>query len=164
MEERAQRESKGVSERTGKIEADYTSALQAIDLIIERASREKLDTEEAQLRFLCYWWSKTYSRPLKDPLLQSYTLEELYYEFKEHSEREKAAKERVEQEADNIEQAKYDEAAAWAEAEEKKESTLKEGPIDWQPSDEDKSWMEDQIRSGKEIYGEDFGEDINEDF
>ena len=41
---------------------------------------------------------------------------------------------------------------------------MSEGTIEWQPSHEDKAWMDDQIRSGKEIYGEDFGEDINEDF
>jgi hypothetical protein len=101
-------------------------------------------------------------------LLQSYTLEELYYEYKEHSEREKAAKERVEQEADNIDKAKEDEALAWAEAEEKREAeSLKSDPDikpEWSPTPEDKAWMENQIKQGKELYGEDFGEDINEDF
>lgn len=135
---------------------------------MERAAREELNSEAAQIRFLSYWWSKTYSRPLKDPLLQSYTLEELYYEYKEHSEREKAAKERVEQEADNIDKAKEDEALAWAEAEEKREAeSLKSDPDikpEWSPTPEDKAWMENQIKQGKELYGEDFGEDINEDF
>lgn len=27
------------------------------------------------------WWSKTYKRPLKDPILLSYTFEELLYEY-----------------------------------------------------------------------------------
>lgn len=27
------------------------------------------------------WWSRTYNRPLKDPLLLSYTFEELLYEY-----------------------------------------------------------------------------------
>lgn len=105
---------------------------------------------------------------MKDPLLQSYTLEELYYEYKEHFEREKAAKERVEQEADNIDKAKEDEALAWAEAEEKREAeNLKSGGSngsEWSPTPEDKAWMEDQIKQGREMFGEDFGEDINEDF
>lgn len=142
------------------------SALEAIDAIVERAAREPLDNEAAQLRFLSFWWSKTYSRPFKDPLLKEYTLEELYYEYREHIEREKASKERTEQEADNIEKAKEDEALAWAEAEEKREaeSSLKQGQVDWIPTEQDKAWMEEQLRQGKELYGEDFGEDISEDF
>jgi len=125
-----------------------------------------LDSEAAQLRFLSFWWSKTYSRPLKDPLLKEYTLEELYYEFRQFYEREKATKERVEQEADNIEKAKEDDALAWAEAEEKKElqqsgnQTLPQ----WQPNEQDRAWMDEQLKQGKELYGEDFGEDIDEDF
>ncbi len=125
-----------------------------------------MDSEAAQLRFLSFWWSKTYSRPLKDPLLKEYTLEELYYEFRQFYEREKATKERVEQEADNIEKAKEDDALAWAEAEEKKElqqsgnQTLPQ----WQPNEQDRAWMDEQLKQGKELYGEDFGEDIDEDF
>lgn len=94
----------------------------------------------------------------------SYTLEELYYEYKEHSEREKAAKERTEQEADNIEKVKEDEALAWAEAEEKREAQQQNKDAEWIPTPEDKAWMEDQIKQGKEAFGDDFGEDINEDF
>lgn len=106
---------------------------------------------------------------MKDPILQSYTLEELYYEFKEHSEREKASKERVEQEADKIEQDKTDEALDWAEAEEKREASAVSKNADtrspdWQPTDEDRKWMEDELRKAKEMYGDDFGEDVNEDF
>lgn len=142
------------------------SALNCIDLIVEQVSRESLDNEAAQLRFLQFWWSKTYSRPLKDPLLKEYTLEELYYEFKQYSEREKASKERVEQEADNIDKEKIDEALAWAEAEEKKEleANKDKSNSDWKPTEEDKKWMEDQLQQAKEIYGENFGEDISEDF
>ncbi len=142
------------------------SALEAIDAIVEKAARESLDNEAAQLRFLSFWWSKTYSRPLKDPLLQEYTLEELYYEYREHIEREKASKERTEQEADNIEKAKEDEALAWAEAEEKKEAedASKENRPEWLPTEQDKTWMEEQLKQGKELYGEEFGEDISEDF
>lgn len=139
------------------------SAIEAVDAIVERAAREKLDNEAAQLRFLSFWWCKTYSRPLKDPLLAQYTLEELYYEYKEHSEREIAAKERVEKEADNIDKAKEDEALAWAEAEEKKETENASQPK-WEASEQDKAWMEKQLSQGKELYGEDFGEDISEDF
>jgi hypothetical protein len=118
------------------------------------------------MRFLMSWWSKTYSRPLKDPLLQEYTLEELYYEYRDRIEREKAAQEAAEQKADNIEQEKIDDALAWAEAEEKAES---EGKTDsngntWLPSEEDKAWMEKELQQAKEEFGDDFGEDINEEF
>lgn len=128
-------------------------------------AREDLNSEAAQIRFLSLWWSKTYSRPLKDPILQSYALEELYYEYREHIEREKAAKEKIEQEADNIEKAKEDEALAWAAAEEKKEAEIaKSQSAQWQPNEQDKVWMEEQLKQAKEMYGEDFGEDISEDF
>lgn len=106
---------------------------------------------------------------MKDPILKEYTLEELYYEFKEHTERDKAAKERVEQEADNIEQAKEDKALEWAEAEEKREAeeakkNSNPNAPSFQPTQEDKAWMEEELKKAKEQYGEDFGEDINEDF
>ena len=97
------------------------SALQAIDIITQRAAREELNTEHSQLRFLSYWWSKKYGRPLKDELLKSYTLEELYYEYRLHVEYDEAAAEKATAEADKIEEQKFDDALAWAEAEEAKE-------------------------------------------
>lgn len=36
---------------------------------------------ESFTRFLKWWWCRTFTRPLKDPLLQQYTLNELCYEF-----------------------------------------------------------------------------------
>jgi hypothetical protein len=99
-------------------------------------------------------------------MLAQYTLEELYYEYREHIEREKAAKEKIEQEADNIDKAKEDAALAWAEAEEKREAEIaaKSQSAQWQPNEQDKAWMEEQLRQAKEVYGDDFGEDISEDF
>lgn len=35
-------------------------------------------------RFLKWWWCRTYNRPMKDPLLATYTLNELCYEFLRH--------------------------------------------------------------------------------
>lgn len=35
-------------------------------------------------RFLEFWWCRTYNRPLKDPLLAQYTLDELTYEYLRH--------------------------------------------------------------------------------
>jgi hypothetical protein len=60
---------------------------------------------------------------------------------------------------------------SWADAEEAKE--LKElGDIGdkaktdgtWKPSEADKSWMDEEIKKAKELYGEDFGENISEEF
>lgn len=142
------------------------SAFACIDRITEANARESLDNESAQLRFLQSWWSRTYNRPLKDPLLLSYTLEELYYEFRDRIEREKAVEEQSQQETDKIEQAKIDDAMSWADAEEAKElQDLESNSTDsWKPSEDDKKWMEDQLKEAKEEYGEDFGEDIDEDF
>jgi hypothetical protein len=38
-------------------------------------------SEEALTRQLRLWWCIKYNRPLKDPLLDSYTLDELAYEY-----------------------------------------------------------------------------------
>lgn len=136
--------------------ADDESAFSLIDKITERVARESLDTEGSQLRWLQWWWCRTYSRPLKDPLLKTYTIEELYYEYRLSVEKSRAEKDRVEEENDKIEQAKVDDALAWAEAEEAKETFI--------PGDEDREWMEKQLQEAKKLYGEDFGEDISEEF
>ncbi len=103
---------------------------------------------------------------MKDPLLKEYTLEELYYEYRDRAEREKAASEAIEKKADNIEQEKIDEALAWAEAEEKMEQqgTTDSNGATWMPSEEDKLWMDKEMSKAKEEFGDDFGEDINEEF
>lgn len=109
--------------------------------------------------FLRSWWSRTYNRPLKDPLLQDYTLEELYYEYRDHSERRLAAEEVAEEAADNIEQKKTDDALDWAEQEEKREAEQAAGA-----SKADQEWMQRVMEESKLQYGEDFGKDITEDF
>jgi hypothetical protein len=136
--------------------ADGESAFSLIDKIVENVAREQLNNEESQLRWLQSWWSKTYSRPLKDPLLADYTIEELYYEYRLTVERVKASEEKAEEEGDKMEQAKVDDALAWAEAEEAKESASVSGA--------DKEWMEKQLQEAKQLYGEDFGESISEEF
>lgn len=45
---------------------------------------EPTSSTEALLRFLRWWWCSTYNKPLKDPLLMSYTADELTYEFLRH--------------------------------------------------------------------------------
>lgn len=120
--------------------------------------------------FLKSWWSNTYNRPLKDPLLESYTLEELLYEFYDKIERQKAAEERVEQEADKMEEAKEKEVLDWAEAEEKKEldelqrAANKATIADPRKDAENIKWMKEQIDNYKQVHGESFGEDVEEQF
>lgn len=116
------------------------------------------------------WWSRTYDRPLKDPLLLSYTLEELLYEFYDRIERQKAQEERINSEDDKIEEAKEKEALDWAEQEEKREleeelrAKGSKQASDPTKDPENIAWMEEQLNKGKQLFGEDFGEDIVEDF
>lgn len=120
--------------------------------------------------FLKSWWSTTYNRPLKDPLLESYTLEELIYEFYDKIERAKAAEERLAAEDDKIEEAKEKEVLDWAEAEEKKEleemqrMLAKKGNADPTKDPENIKWMKEQLEKAKQAWGNDFGDDIETTF
>lgn len=121
------------------------------------------------------WWSKTYNRPLKDPILLSYTVEELLYEFYDRIERRLAEEERSKQEDDKIEEDKEKAALDWAERQEKEELE-KESKLAEQPKKEEKTtpdptkdpdnlkWMQDQLEKAKQMYGESFGEDIEDSF
>ena len=97
---------------------------------------------------------------MKDPILSSYTFEELVYEYYDHRERDAAIEEQREEETDKIEDAKLDEALKWAEEEEAKEARLVAQP----PTITDEAWMEKQLAAEKEKHGETFGEDIAEEF
>lgn len=119
--------------------------------------------------FLKSWWCTTYNRPLKDPVLESYTLEELLYEFYDRMERRKAADERLAQEDVKIEEAKEKEVLDWAEAEEKKELEEMQRLADEAGNDPSKlpenvKWMQEQLAKAKEVFGDNFGEDIDADF
>lgn len=119
------------------------------------------------LLFLKSWWSRTYSRPLKDPLLDEYSMEELLYEFFDHIERAKAAEESTERENDKIEEEKEKEVLDWAEQEEKRElEELRrkgEASVNIDPTKDPNNikWMEEQLKAHKEEFGEDFGEDVS---
>ena len=148
------------------------STLEAIQKIVARNARSDLSTDHDRLLYLQSWWSRTYNRPLKDPLLLSYTLEELLYEFYDRIEREKAEKERLEKEQDKIEEKKEQDALDWAEEEEKRElEALKaagqkqpEPKVDPRLDPENQAWMEKVLKEGKEQHGESFGEDLNMSF
>lgn len=106
--------------------------------------------------FLKSWWSKQYDRPLKDPVLESYTLYELLYEFYDKQERIIAAEEVIELETDRIEEEREQETLDWIEEEERKEREAKA-----KQEIEDEQWMVEQL---KKEYGEDFGKDIDSSF
>lgn len=123
--------------------------------------------------FLKSWWSNTYNRPLKDPILESYTLEELLYEFYDKIERRAAAEERTTEEADKMEEAKEKAVLDWAEEEEKKELEELRRAGDKRVLDLDKDptkdpenvkWMKEQLEQAKQEFGDSFGEDIEESF
>lgn len=59
-----------------------------INALIDRAKaradsvrKQEIATIDDLIWSLKKWWSKRYSRPLKDPLLESYDLSELLFEF-----------------------------------------------------------------------------------
>ena len=124
--------------------------------------------------FLKSWWSRTYNRPLKDPLLENYTIEELLYEFYDRIERLKAEQERLEQEDVKMEEDKDKQAEDWAEKMEREEreaemrssaAKSEEKPaIDPAKDPENIKWMEEQLQAAKQVYGDTFGEDIEENF
>lgn len=134
---------------------------------------------ERLVLFLRSWWSRTYNRPLKDPLLLTYTLEELLYEFFDRNERDQAANSALDEDDDKIEDARHQDALDWAEQEERREfGEYKESLAKDKPSEsknplpevtrDDETWMAEQLQKelddAKKLHGDSFGEDINEGF
>lgn len=167
MAKKCQRKSRGKEpgKRT-KGELDELSSLDAVKEIAEYNARNN-NTEEGLILFLQSWWSKAYNRPLKDPLLQSYTIHELLYEYHDKIEREKAADEVTEQIADKIEEEKEQDTLDWVEEEERRDREAAEKAqkeqeeADQEKLKKDEEWMLQQLQ--KE-YGDDFGKDIDSNF
>jgi hypothetical protein len=151
---------------------DELTVVDCIKAIAAHNARADLTTEHQMTLFLKSWWSSTYNRPLKDPLLESYTLEELLYEFYDKMERQKAAEERVAQDADKMEVAKEREVLDWAEAEEKKEleemqrsaALASQKKTDPTKDPANVKWMNEQMSLAKQAYGDSFGEDVEASF
>jgi hypothetical protein len=112
---------------------------------------------------------------LKDPILLSYTTEELLYEYYDRTERDMADSVRSEEEADRIDDGKVQETLDWAEQEEKRDlealakkqsadPTIVTEPEDPMSDPANKEWVDKQIAEAKELLGDSFGEDINESF
>jgi hypothetical protein len=112
--------------------------------------------------FLLNWWTTHYKRPLKDPILLSYTFEELVYEYMSLTAFERAKEAEIEQESDKIEQENWDAAEAWADSMEE-EGNLETAPDPMQ-NPENIDWMEKQLLLDREQFGEDFGGDVELNF
>lgn len=122
------------------------------------------------------WWCEHYKRPLKDPLLQEYTLEELAYEYYMVNEKDVYREEMAKDEADKIEEAKLQDEEDWADmmeaqfdeqVEEPKKPEKKEEPpkpVDPRLDPKNIEWMEKHIEENKLFFGEDFGEDVGISF
>lgn len=108
------------------------------------------------------WWCKQWNRPMKDPLLLSYTFEELLYEFHSVREHEEAIIEKAKEEADKIEEAKEEADLDWVAKMEAEDAAQEANNPSSDP--DNVKWMEEQLALDKETFGEDFGEDINLDF
>jgi hypothetical protein len=108
--------------------------------------------------YLRSWWSKTYNRPLKDPLLNEYTILELLYEYHDKIERSRAVELSFEEEADKIEEGKLQETLDWVEEEERREREEAEAKA---KAEADEKWMLEQL---KKEHGDDFGDDVDLDF
>ena len=128
--------------------------------------------EKRNRLYLMNWWCNHYNRPLKDPLLQQYTTEELAYEYYLINEYDVVREEKAKAEDDRIEEARLQEAEDWAdmmEAEEEAErkaaeerKKAKEEPeFDPVNNPEQREWMEKEIEKNKLFFGEDFGEDVS---
>ena len=160
-------------EEDSKDSRSDTSIINDIRKLAAYNARADLDTDEKLLLFLQSWWSRTYNRPLKDPILMSYSIEELLYEFYDRIERSKAEQERLEQEDVKMEGDKDKAAEDWAEKmeREEREAAMREEAQQVEQLTKDPTkdpanvaWMEEQIQKGKEEFGDSFGENIDEGF
>lgn len=93
----------------------------------------------------------------------------MLYEYYDLSAREKAELDRLEEESDKIDDNRTKQTLDWAEEEERKELELlkqaqSKESVDPMDDPGNKEWVEKQLAEAKEVYGEDFGEDIELDF
>lgn len=130
------------------------------------------------------WWCTYYNRPLKDPLLQQYTIEELAYEYYLIAAIAERREELANEEADRIEEKQLQAAEDWAdqmeaeeeaeiaaaEARKKKLLEKKEEPeepeeqVDPRTDPKQIEWMEEEMKKNKLLFGDDFGEDLDINF
>jgi len=112
------------------------------------------------------WWSIHYNRPLKDPLLQTYTLEELAYEYYMVKQARLAHDEQAKADTDRIEENKIQAELDWADAMEKEErleeesASASEEPYNPIVDPNNIEWMEKHM----ELEEEEEGGDLSIDF
>lgn len=172
-----EREFEGEGQESSRSPERPLTVVDSVRSIAAYNARAELDSEEQLSLFLQSWWSRTYNRPLKDPILLSYTLEELLYEFYDKTERQAAEEERASSENDKIEEGKEKATLDWIEQEEqreleamkRKQQAKSKGKAEPEPIDPTKdpdnvAWMEEQLRQAKDQYGDTFGEDLELDF
>jgi hypothetical protein len=165
-------------EETGE-PSTTTSGLELAEYIRKIAAhnaRTSLNDDKQLLLFMQSWWSKLYNRPLKDPLLLTYTLEELLYEFYDKIERSSAEEERSHKDETLTEEAKEKDVMDWIAEEERREAQANTPKVQSEkksasvaPTDPTKDpgnmkWMEEQIRLAKQELGDDFGDDLELNF
>ena len=149
--------------------------VEQVKAIAAANARAPLNTEENLLLFLRSWWSRTYNKPLKDPLLAEYSIEDLLYEFYDKIERAEAEDEQRNLADDKIEVDKDKANLDWAEQEEKREleelakkkvakETEPVAPVNPIDDPDNKKWMEEQLAKAKAELGEDFGENLIANF
>jgi hypothetical protein len=159
-----------------ELKASKLSLVEKIRAIAAKNARSTLDNDHDLMLYLRSWWSRTYNRPLKDPLLETYSLEDLLYEFYDKIERAEAEEESRNSEDDKILKEKEQASQDWAEEEERKEldelkRKRKEAaeaaptPVSDPSKDPDNiKWMEEEMAKAKALHGPDFGEDIKINF
>jgi hypothetical protein len=97
---------------SGNSDSDSLSFIEDIKLLIERERNKTQLTYDEYLFRLKRWWCGHYRRPYKDPMLNEYTFEELFYEYWDITSKDQEATP-----TDEIPQEEYD----WAAEEEAKE-------------------------------------------
>lgn len=98
------------------------------------------------------WWSSRYSRPIKDPLLQTYTLEELLYEYFLHTEKDVVDAEQIENAKGKEEDDKLDAEEAWADQMEAEFEAELEAE---RKKTEQEEWMKKQLEEESQEFKED---------
>ena len=99
--------------------SDSTGNIASLELLDNIKQLVKIEREKTKLNYdefffnLKRWWCRHYNRPYKDPMLESYTLEELYYEYCDVN----YLDEKITEETTETSQEEWD----WAEEEEAKE-------------------------------------------
>ena len=81
-----------------------------------------------------------------------------------HAEYNTVEAERTEHESDKIEREQLQEAEKWADEMEAAEQEAESAPSDPTQDPENIAWMQEQMEKAKALYGDDFGDDISENF